>query len=95
VAYTCIFVPATSVGGASGVVDPCVPVSVMLVSAFPVTVKAKVFFTVPLLVPVTVAVIVLGPELTPVTTPVLLTDAFVVDEVHVAVSVTLPVEPLL
>ncbi len=69
--------------------------SVTLVSAFPLTVSANVFFTVPRLVPVTLAVIVLGPELTPVTTPVLLTVAFVVDEVQVALSVTFPVEPLL
>jgi len=46
---------------------------------------------------VTVAVIVLGPELIPVTTPVLLTTvaAAVFDEVQVAVSVTFPVKPLL
>ena len=38
VAYTCSVVPAARVGGAIGVVEPCVPVSVMVVSAFAVTV---------------------------------------------------------
>src|ERR1017187_8040575 len=60
VAYTCSVVPAARVGGATGVVEPCVPVSVMLVSAF-LTVRVKVFCTEPRLVPATAAVIVVVP----------------------------------
>jgi hypothetical protein len=96
VAYNCSVVPAARVGGAIGVVEPCVPVSVMPVSTFAVTVTVAVFVTVVPLVSVTVAVIVGLPAATPVTTPVVLTTVAkaVFDEVQTAAEVTFPVVPL-
>ena len=95
VAYNCRFVPAARVGGATGVIEPSVPVIVMPVSDFPVTVSAAVFVTVVPLVCVTVAVITALPAATPVTTPVVLTtDAMAgFDEVQTATEVMFPVVP--
>ena len=88
--------PAARVGGATCEVEPCVPVIVMPVSAFPVTVRVAVFVTVVPVVSVTAAVIVTLPALTPVTTPVVLTtDATAVfDEDQTDTEVTFPVVPL-
>jgi len=77
-------------------VEPCVPVSVMPVSAFAVTATMAVFFTVVPFVSVTVAVIVGLPAATPVTTPVVLATVAkpVFEEVQTATEVTFPVAPL-
>jgi hypothetical protein len=64
VAYNCSFVPAARVGGAIGVVEPSVPVSVTPVSVFPVTVT-----TVEPVIPERLALMVGSPAETAVIIP--------------------------
>lgn len=73
--------PTLGVGGVTAIDD----------TVFAVTVSAAVP-----LIPLTVAVIVVDPAATPVASPpVVMVAVAVLDEIHVAVAVTFPVDPSL